>query len=343
MIISQAKEPEADRNLIKIIFFGILSIASSFLTIYCFNRFLSTNSYPFLFWSFLFSWFFVVLIILEVLFIKSVFKLNLIILLASLATLFGFYSKIFVNTSSLLLIAAAIFFIFLIMAANRGFKLRTNLIKIDFFLFARAVIPKTITAILIFWCFLIYLNFFQWGKFNEKMGQDLIDRSLFISKPILGFFIPSFAFNESVGDFLRGISEKQFEKIRTDLVNESVRTFNFDLKNLSPETKEQILTQSVKELELYLEKYIGPIEQSDPMNMAIFKIIKNYIINLPGNIKPFFGFLTALSVFLILKGIAILFYWFIEITAWIIYKFLLVAGFGYVMLETRTREVLLLK
>lgn len=343
MIISQAKEPEADRNLSKIIFLGIFSVVSSFLTVYCFNRFLTANSYPFLFWSLFFSWLFIVLLILESLFIKSIWRLNLIIFFSTLSTLFGFYSKIFSKTSTPLLIAAALFFFFIAMAVNRGFKLRANLMKIDFFIFARTVIPKATTAILVFWCFLVYLNFFQWGKFNEKMGQDLVDRGLMASKPILNLFVPDFNLNQTSGDFFKDISQKQLEKISMDKSAESAKTFNFDFENLPPEAKNKIVDQSAKELEIYLEKYAGPIEPTDQLSTVIFKIIKNYIKNLPENIKPFFGFLTAFFVFLLLKGIAILFYWFTEITAWFIYKFLLISGFGYVMLETRTREVILLK
>ncbi|MEK7086759.1 MAG: hypothetical protein AAB935_00685, partial [Patescibacteria group bacterium] len=82
---------------------------------------------------------------------------------------------------------------------------------------------------------------------------------------------------------------------------------------------------------------------NDTLNKAIFLGIKNYIKNFPPNFTAVFGIVTALVFFAILKSVAVLFYWLVEIVALIVFKILLISGFAYISIENRSREFILLK
>lgn len=342
-IISQSQELETDKSLLKIFFLGVLAALFSFSAIYSFNQFLLTSRFGYLGWSLVTSTGFLVMVILEVLFIKSLAKLNLLIFLQSVAPLLVFSARLFPKPSYLLLSGAGIFFLLLMMITSQGVRLIANSVKIRFFGLADIILPKAVTALLVFMSVILYLNYFEWGKFNDRLGQASVDQILILSKPIVRFWFGDFSFNQSAGDFLKIISESQLKNLKPELIGSQIEELDLNFDRLSPQAKNVLIEQSAKELRITLEKKLGPIDLKEPINELVYHRIKDYINNLPVKSKSSLGFTIVLLIFLTIKGIVPIFYWLIGSIAFIVFKLLLLSGFAYITLESRSREFILLR
>ena len=90
------------------------------------------------------------------------------------------------------------------------------------------------------------------------------------------------------------------------------------------------------------ETLTGPLSESAPVNVVIYDQISRYVSRLSPNTLTILGFVAALLLFFALKGFAALFYWLVILFAFVVFKFLVVIGFAYVNLETRSREYIML-
>lgn len=339
-IISQSQELEADRNPLKIIILAVVGMTLSFAAVYFFNRFLLTAGYGDFFRSFLFGGGFLVLTVLQVFTIKSLTKLNFILFLEVLSALAIFYPYFYPQISIPLVAAGFLFFFFLSLGASQGLKLLGNSVKIQSILTAKMIIPKAVTGLLIFLSVILYLDYFKWGKFNDGLGQTLVNQSLIVSKPIFKYLSPEFSPDKTVNQFFLAVSENQLEKLK---LRNDITGLDLNYDALSPEEKKQVAGKVAEQLKLSTEKIVGRLNGNDTLNKAIFLGIKNYINNFPPNFTAVFGIVTALVFFAILKSVAVLFYWLIEIVTLIVFKILLISGFAYISIENRSREFILLK
>ncbi len=158
-VISQSSELEEDQNNIKIFTLGFLGVVFSFVAVNFFNRFLLTISYSDFWWSIFFGVIFVILTILQSAFIKSSSKVNLIVFLEVLVPLCLFYRSLYPRPSIALVFGALLFLFFLSLGTNHGAKLLKNSVRVDFILTSRMVIPKAVSAILIFLSASFYVNY----------------------------------------------------------------------------------------------------------------------------------------------------------------------------------------
>ncbi len=344
-IISQAKELEEDRNTFKIFLLAVLGVIFIFTAVSTFNLFITTASGSYFLWAIVSSVLFLTLTVLQVFFIKSGVKLFFILFFESALTLIIFYKYLYPKPSLILLSAPILLFIFLALAVNHGSKILSNSIKIHFIPVARTIIPKAVTGLLLFLVILVYLNYFEWGRFNEKLGQALVNQTLIGSTPAFRIWTPQYSYNQTTQNFLEGIAENQLNRFKPKLFNDSsfdFESFNFD--NLPAEQKKLLISQAAKELESTFEDLLGgPLNSNEPLNLAAYRLTKDYFKDLAPQAKSFLGIIIAAFLFFFLKGVAILFYWLIEFLSFILFKFLIAVGFAYVSLETRSREFVLLK
>ncbi len=342
-VISQSTELEEDRSLFKILILALFGAALSFGTVYFFNKFLLITDFRDLLWSVFTGGAFIIFTILQVCFIKSLIKLNLIVFFETLAAIAIFYTRLYPHPPLPLVLGAILFLFFLGLGVNHGLKLLENSVRVKFILTAKMIIPKVVTALLILLTAVLYLNYFILGKFTDSKGELLTAKLMLTAKPAFKFLTPDFSPDKKVSDLFLSLAENQLNKMKIKRVNGILDGFQVNFDQLSPEAQKEIIATVAAQLKSTAEKVVGPLDPNDSISHAVFKAAKTYFGNLPENFKPIFGIIIAFSFFSIMKGFAILFYWLIEIIAFLIYKILLVSGFAYVTMESRTREFILLK
>jgi hypothetical protein len=341
-VISQSKEPEIDRSLLKIIFLGFFTVGFVFLAVYFFSQYLLLGWLRFFWGTIAAAAAALSLNILNVFFVKSRAKLNLIIFLESLAPLVIFWNKIYPTPSKVLLGGAAVFFVFLLIGASRSAKLLANGLKIQFWFTAKPFLTKAVSGFLIFLSVIFYLYYFQWGKFNDVLGQKFLDVFLVNAEPFLRFQLGNVSFRSSMDDFLKEVAETQLKRIKLTISERSEQNFEGDFANLPPELKKQAIEKASLALKENLEKTFGPLDSKKEVRIIIYEIIKKYFENLRKQFKLLWDIGIVIIFFFTLKGLAALFNWLIIFIAFVLYKLAIVTGFAYVTLESRSREFILL-
>ena len=342
-VISQSKEPEEDRSLWKIIILALFGAGLVIVATHFFNEFLLTAGYSNLFFSFLFVGIFLVVMILQVFFIKDGFKMaGVTFLQGGVAPLIVFYPKIYPAPSLVLIAGSLIFFIFMVSAAIKGQRVLANSLEVRFFFTARNILPRVFTGFLIFFTIVLYLNYFLWDNFNDELGKVLVGQTLDSSRPIVGIVFSDISFNKTVQNFLDVIAENQLRKIRPGLASRAGTEPAIDFQSLSPPEKAEVVKQFSLGLKKELEKIVGPLNVNEPVKGEVFKIVKNYFSGLSDALKSALGLVLALVFFFSIKGMASLLYWFIELVAFVLFKFLLITGFARISLENRGREFVIL-
>ncbi|MCP6719868.1 MAG: hypothetical protein KJI72_00895 [Patescibacteria group bacterium] len=340
-VISQSKESEEDRSLWKIIILVLFGAGFIFATTYFFNKFLLTADYSRLFFSLLFGGGFLVVMILQIFFIKGRFNMVVVMFLQGITPLIVFYSRIYPSPSLVLIAGSLIFFIFLVFAAVRGQRVLSNSLEIKFFFTARSILPRAVTGLLIFLTIVFYLNYFSWGNFNDELGRVLVGQTLASSQPIVGLVFSDISFNKTVQSFLDVIALNQLRKIPSSMgETEADPAINF--QRLPPPEKAEAVRRFSLELKKELEKVVGPLNASAPVTGEVFRITKDYFNGLSAALKSALSLALALAFFFGVKGIAVLLYWFIELVAFVLFKFLLISGFAHITLENRGREFVML-
>jgi len=340
-VISQSVEPETDRSILKLVMLGIVGIVSSFFAFYFFNKFLLTADYNFLLWSALIGIFLGVQVILNAFFIKKRSIAKTILFLEALAPLFLFSARIFSPVPSYsLLIAAALFFLFVSRGFSRGHNAVKNGLKIKFFEVAKIITSKFFTGFIIFLSILVYAHYFEWGNFNDNLGKGLTDYILSAAEPIVQIWFPKFSFNQTFGEFLEAAAKEQIQKANLNLNVQEGVPFNFD--RLPAGIRIQLLNETSAGIRSSIEKILGPVNNNDSIKDSIYLALKKYVNNLSDQIKSFLGIIVAFMIFLIIKSIAIFFYWLVELIAFIFFKFLIAVNFARIGFESRSREFIVL-
>lgn len=341
--MSQSRELEEDRSVIKILILGLVGITLSYFTVYFFNKFLNSVHSSDILLSVIFAFSFSVFTIIQVFLIKSLSKINLIVFLETLAALAVFYPRFYPQTSWILLGAGFILFLFLSLGVGQGVKFLENSIKIKYTLTAKLVIPKVVTGLLIFLSVIFYLNYFVWGKFTDQMGQTIINQSLALSKPIFKPLDQNFSPNENLRDFFSHLAENRLRKLKSGDFKTVLPNFEYDYEHLPPEIQKELVARTAEQLKLVSEKTVGPLNWTDSIARTVFNLVKRNTRGLSQNFNSVYGIALAVMFFVAMKGVAVLFYWLIEFFAFVIMKFLLVSGFAYLSIENRSREFILLK
>ena len=341
-IISQSPESEADKNLIKILFLAVLAVAASFLGFYWLDRFILTAS-ALNFWLCVLAVFFLLALnILNVFLIKSRLKLNLIVFAEAASALAVFSGRLSQPFFPWLGVGAAVFFDFLSAAVMRGNHTLTNSLKVNFWPTARAVAGASATGLLVLMTVVFYLHYFQWGNFNDVLGRRFVDGILASADPILNIQFPGASFTGTTRDLFARMAETELKKISLNSLaggaESSLQNFNL----LSPSAKQNLINEVARELRKRTETLTGPLSESAPVNVVIYDQISRYVSRLSPNTLTILGFVAALLLFFALKGFAALFYWLVILFAFVVFKFLVVIGFAYVNLETRSREYIML-
>ncbi len=341
-VISEAREEETDRRAWKIILWTALSAAAGFLFVASFERWLlSFNS--FYFWSLIISailfWSFATL---QVLFVKGVGKLALMTLIECAVPLLIFWPNIYPTPAPVLLGGAGVTLILSFFALRRGRSLALNSVELRFFDMAKVFLPRFVTAWLVFLAVLFYLNYFVWGYFSPKLQTAFLSETITAAEPLLKIWIPGFALDISVNDFLKNAARAELSKRSYNPIGTSDRNFTVAFSQLSLKQQDELLSAATQSLE---QDFIARFGEFDP-NESMLQFADHLVASAARDFINRTGWLTPVlitaAVFFILKGFVALFYWLIAFIAFVIFKITIATDFAVTTVESRSREFVIL-
>lgn len=317
-------EVNVDKSISKIIFLAILG--GIFLAI--FGYFLKLvflrGEFNFFLLMILSATVFLIIFLLQSVFIKSLRRINLIIFLECLALFGSFYDKFLTPAISYGAIAV---FLILIWANRNGVREMENMLKINFWRVSKIVLPKSIMGLAIFSSFV----FVGLNKGEFFISSANFEKLILPAAPIIEPFFPDFDFSLSL------------DQLIANLVNQEISAMP-QAQDLPKSAKNQLINQSSKEMKNKILNLLGvPVDTKMKITDAAYEAIKKRFSDLPENFKGFILIGAAFFLFLTIESFAWPIRLIISAIAFIIYEILLALGFASIILEGRSREIILLK
>lgn len=326
---------DIDESIVKIIILGVIGLASSFAFGYFLNLFIKSNNWGY-FWIFsIAGTIFLLVFILDTLFIKTFWILGVVVLVESLGVIAGFYNVLSLPVA----LGFVAMFLMFILGSSLGQDELKNMIKINFFTVSKRALPKAILGLALFGS-IAYYN-------NLKLGSNSVNvsaESFIISKqsfekivlyanPIVTKIIPDYDMSIPIGDMARNLAEKQ---IKSQLGKQ------FD--SLSEVEKKKTIDVAGKEVEKQFSNLLGTeIKPGDSLseNLYIFIVGKFTALSEAGRNNV--SFAIALVAFFIVMGFSIPIRMFVTVLSVVLYELLISVGFAAVVLEEREKEIIILK
>jgi len=322
-------ETGVDLSRPKVIGIGAAGVLAAFALGYFLNLFLQVNGksgIPEWVSLLLAAVVFLIIFLLQTLFIKSARLLNDILILESLALVAPFILGF--SLYVLLAYASALFFFWA--GTKRGQREIDNQVKIKFFRIERHTLPHVLTGLSLFMS-LVYVNAIGLDKLGVTKKQ--IQAMLQPAEPLIQRLVAK--------DFNMNLSVYQF----TDLIITQQLAEQLGIQpNLIPATlKNEAISQSLNNLRQSAAGYGIAFKNSDTLSDVVY----NYSIKQVERIPSAFRFAipagVVLIAFLTVKGVAVLLHWLAALPAYLIYEILLAVGFARLSLESRSREIIILK
>jgi hypothetical protein len=323
-----APEVEIDRSMPKIIALAAAGIIFAFFFGYFLKLFIFESGLNYLIFSFSAFILYLTVSLLNVFFIKSGSRTSSIIFLESLAFLGAFYDKL----SLTLTFGALASFLILLWANYSGRTELENMLKIRFWRIGKKTLPKAITALALF----VGVAYANVGSFG---GNDF-----FISARTFEKIISPIGEMKIVQNFLPGLAlEKPFGELVKDLASNQIEQ-NPQFKLLPAQAKKELVNQTAKELEKKASDLIGT--STNPKTKTsdlLYQAIVNKFKELPENIKSFLPVGLAILAFLTIVSLILPIRWLVSVLAYLVYEICLALRFSTIMLEGRSREIIILK
>jgi len=328
-LLNQASnQVNEDKSVSKISILAAITIALSFL----FGLFLkwavlgqfSGAS----FFAFCAASLFLAFYLLNVFFIKSVWRSNLVIFLEGVVFMVVFYDMLSFN----LLLGAFVAFVILILAGYSGRNEFDNMLKIKFWRIGRVVLPKAIFALALL-VGIVYAGV----SINEKDG-NFISQSTFknLARPLVQSglfkkFVPGFDADIPSEQLFKNLAEKEIEG-------------RPDLGILPSPLKSQLVSQAAVETEKRLNEFLGvTINSNLDILAAIYDVGIKKFASLSDNAKMIVPIVIAALMFLIIVGLTLPLRLLISLIAFLFYEVFMALGFSEIAMENRSREIILLK
>lgn len=339
-ITSRSNEAEIDRNNLKIAILALVGVAASVFSAMVFLEVLSNLRVDyFLAWAGIVV-LFMMLVMLQTVFIKSQGKLQAIMFLQGIAPAVVVLEYIFPVVSAPVFAGLFAFSIFLMAGANRGWQILGNSLSIKFSFIAKNTLPKAITGILIFSSLLAYTHYFTAGKFTDELGRSITYEILASSEPVVRLWFPDLSFSQQSKEFFEGVARAQLQRIPIGDAAENAMMTEFS--KLPESQKEKIVVQAGQKVREAMERSFGQFPEREEARNAIFSILKKSVAGAQERFGNVFAIGIIVAAFFAIKGMFALFQWIIVGMSFFAYKFLVVTGFAYTNLENRSREFILL-
>ncbi|MEK9154729.1 MAG: hypothetical protein AAB596_01515 [Patescibacteria group bacterium] len=314
---------EVDQSLSKIIVLAIFGIVFSLIFSYFLNLFFSRGNLLFVSISAGAAFLFSISVLLQSIFIKDFWRSILIISIEGLILIAGFYGEINLFVSGSAVVATLLLFL----AYWSAKKEMDNMLKINFWRVSKVVLPKAIAALAIFFSFSYVSTVGSGFVFPKAYFEDIF----FSSSAIVKNFYPAFNPSYSIKEFAFNSAKDQLNNLP-------------QAKLLSESEKNRLINQSAGEFEARLAVYFGENFNSElKISDAVYDLLSQKFSQLPKNARTLVLFGVAMLIFLIIEGFALPIRWVISLLAYVIFEILLAIDFAVVILEGRSREIIVLK
>lgn len=342
-VTAQANEAEIDRSVLKIILLTLLGAGLSVLLVKLFLNFLLNVQSAFFFLWLGAAVAFLVVILLQTIFIKSKIKLVGIMFLEGIIPLVLFTDQLYPVMSVPLMVGTGFFALFLVLGSYKGWRFLGESLTIRFSFMAKIVLPKVVMGMIFLLLSVLYIQYFELNKFTDTLGESIVSETLIASEPVVKLWFPNVNFNQSVRSFFESVAEAQLRNIRVETTRSDGARVSAEFKTLTDEMKKQIIIDAGEKVRMvFEEKSSSSFSPDAPIKNAVFLAIKKYIQNNSEKMGSLFPIIVVIIAFFTFKGIFSLIHWLISLIAFLVYKFLVAVGFAYINLESRSREFILL-
>lgn len=319
---------EEDRSIAKISILAGVAVVFSLLFGFFLKSAVLNGSYGASIFSFSFASLFLAFYFLNAIFIKSMWRSNLIIAFECVAFLVIFYDMISVN----LLLGGFAAFLALVWGNYSGRKEVENSLKIRFWHVAKRVLPKAIFALALF------TGVAYAGAAISEKNDSFVSQPTFnaIARPALENslvrkFFPEFDVDLPASQLFENMARSQVEK-------------SGQLNLLPQSAKNLLVSQAAEQTEQRISEFFGiTLDSNLDILSAIYRGIIKKSASLTDSQKMIFPITVAALLFLIIVGLTLPIRLFITLIAFLFYEMFLALGFSELALEGRSREIILLK
>jgi len=204
-----------------------------------------------------------------------------------------------------------------------------NNLKIRFFQAGRAAATKFSTALSVFMA-IAYIIVAMTGS-TSFVSKDVFTNILIGGSGIIKSFYPDFSFDNSLRENVRLVALEQ--------INRDSR-----LSSLSVEEKNLFVNKTILNYEESASNLFGvPVDPQSKLSDALFNVVTikvNELFSLYGVVTYF---IIVILVAIILRSIAPIVYWSVLILGFLVYQLILSLNFAHIELESRSKEVAVMK
>lgn len=339
-LVSEKLQGEAvgvDQSMSKIIVLAVLGVVFASVFSYFLNSFFASYETTPLAISLTALIGFLIVFLFQSLFIKSLWRVNLIIFLESAGLLAGFYERIFApfqgkEIDIISLILFWVVFLILIWANWNGKRETENFLKVRFWRISKVVLPKAIAAVAFSASVLFVFPYSPLtAGFQFPISSSLLEKFFAPASGILQKFLPGFDVSLSVAELTKNLAEQQIAKLP-------------EIPILPKAVQQQLIAKTMKDFEAQIANIFGSdINPKLKISDVAYETLKNKFEGLTENLKLIVMLGIAALLFLTIEGVAIPFRWLVTVIAFIAYEILLMTGFATIMLEGKSREIIILK
>ncbi len=328
LLNKESTEVELDKSITKIVVLAVASLVFSFLLSYFLRQFILNGQFNFLLFSFLAALIFLSVFLLMTLFIKSAWRANLIIFFNVLVLAMPFYDRLSKNVSIGLFVSFLIF----IWANYAGRQELKNMLKIKFWRISKKTIPKAIVALAVF------VGFIYAGVISAQTNGFFISRTTFekiispLSKSgLVQKFFPGFDLSLPTGELIQNLAVNQLEQ-------------NSQLNLLPESAKKQLINESIEDLRNEISSFTGsPLDTKTTALDELYNMVAAKFSALSPSVASVIPIVVAALIFLVIVGLSFPIRLLVSILAFLLYEICLALGFSVIMVEGRSREIIILK
>lgn len=307
---------DADQSMLKISIVIASGVLFSALTSYLF-----VNNY--LLWGLISLLFLSVILVLQNFFIKGFDKLFVAACLEAVTGAGFFYA----NFSGALVV---IVIVLIAVLTKSFFDVRRELVtslKVRFWKICKISLSDNVPALLLFFLALLSVkgSFFTETNFTNFVLKP--------TSPIIAAYLRDFDPNKNTKEFITQM-----------LVNNLSETEKQILGKLTPTAKNKTINDLVDKFSASIETSTGSkINLNKPVSTNIYAAIMEVYNRLAGNSRNFAIIIGVISIYYLIRSVMPILYLPIAFIVFIFYEIILATGFALVQLESRSREVIVLK
>lgn len=321
-LISQSKIRPLDKpaGFYKSIVLDVLTVATAGLFGFAYYRYLTADLSVWWLLGAVAAW--CLMSVFQLFLQRKTMRRLIIMALEVIGLLFFFYR----DRASILAVAAAVVYLFLMWGYFASQSILDNGIEIQFFRITAALLGKLVTAALIF-MILIYVP--QFNQNSVFISRQSFRKFFDWSAGLINDIYPNVSANSTFATFAQSVATTEVQN-------------NPNFQNLSPDEQSSTISQETTQFESNFGMSTSgqPLAPSAPASDAFYNFIVGMLQAWQSSGPTWFLIGWAVVLFLSLRTLGILFVWATQFIALIFYELFLATGFMKIFESTQTRETI---